>query len=591
MAAAVAEAGRLASASCDALPDPGDAPELLGAVYEATLVRERRRRAGSYFTPAPVARGLVRHALAGGPRPDEVVLDPACGAGVFLLAAVRALRSPGEPGAARPTAAACVAAVRGCDTDPAAVAVARLALAWWAWSDGGTVAWADPSDLRVGDGLAAAHDGGPAPAAATLVIGNPPFLTQLRQRTARSDRQRRALQQRFGVAAGGYVDTATLFLLAGLDAVVDGGRVVLVQPESMVVAAHGQAARAQLASRAELEALWVGGADVFAAGVRVCAPVLRRTAQPAPRSVQLLRGRHVEPDGRFDVDSPDRGAALTAGTWAPILAAARGVPRSALGGAGRRTLADLATATAGFRDQFYGLAPYVIELAAPRPGDGAVGRTGAVPPGFAPLVTSGSITVEGPGRGDRPRRFNGVRYQRPAVDLQRLQVGDAALHAWVTARLRPKVLVAAQAPVLRMAVDPRGELVPSVPVITVEPLDEDDLWLVAAVLGAPVVSLEVAHRCAGAGLSAAALRVSARQLLDLPVPDDDSAWRKAAGTLRRAVERATDAEPNAVGVVPSLQGLLGPVMATAYGVPREAAEQAQRWWEGRCGRHRPATFL
>ena len=43
-----------------------------------------RRRRGAFFTPPDVAAGLVGHVVRGG-----TVVDPACGAGVFLLAAAR----------------------------------------------------------------------------------------------------------------------------------------------------------------------------------------------------------------------------------------------------------------------------------------------------------------------------------------------------------------------------------------------------------------------------------------------------------------------------------------------------------------------
>jgi len=41
-----------------------------------------RRRRGAFFTPPDVATALVGHGVGGG-----TVVDPACGAGVFLLAA------------------------------------------------------------------------------------------------------------------------------------------------------------------------------------------------------------------------------------------------------------------------------------------------------------------------------------------------------------------------------------------------------------------------------------------------------------------------------------------------------------------------
>ena len=290
-------------------------PHLLGLVYEAALSASARRRGGVFYTPGSVARGLVELACdgvagsspagdgtVGGSAGLAVVADPAMGSGAFLLAAAELFRQ--RSGA---TGAACVAALRGCDIDPGAVTVGRTALAWWAWMIDGVPCWPSPDAVRSGDGLALPGPGGPPTGVVDVVVGNPPFLNQLQGDTARTAASRQFLQRRFGDAAKGYVDTALLFVLAGLDLVADGGRVVLVQPESTLVAAHGAPARAEIERRARLEGLWIGGGDVFAAGVRVCAPVLRRvreTASPGASAgpVRLWVGVSVTPSGRIDRD-------------------------------------------------------------------------------------------------------------------------------------------------------------------------------------------------------------------------------------------------------------------------------------------------
>lgn len=557
--------------------DPVEVAHLLASVYEVALPRPQRRGGGVFYTPPSVAHRLVALAFDGLPLHDPIVLDPACGAGTFLVAAADRLHRHGGR-----DAPACVAAMHGRDVDGDAVAVARTALAWWCWQRSGLVAWPGPM-LRVGDGLAPVGEGGPPPGAATVVVGNPPFLNQLQGRTARAVQARTRAHDRFGVAAKGYVDTAVLFLLAGIDAVADGGRVVLVQPESTVVTSHAAAARAEVARRTSLEAMWFGGSGIFAAGVRVCAPILRRDPQPVEpaegvepvaqvervepaegRAIGLLEGPDVTPSGRFDIDSPSRRRRIHAGDWAPLLAAARGVPSVEVQAAG--TLGDLAGATAGFRDQFYGLVPFVVE-------DGCATRA-------APLVTSGLIDPAGHAWGHRPVRFAGRRWQRPVVDLDALAAGDARLHDWVTRRLRPKLLLATQTRVLHAAADPAGRLVPSVPVISVEPHDADDLWLVAAVLWAPVLSVLAAERFAGAGLSATALRLSARQVLSLPTPQETGPWQRAAALLRVGDTTATRCELNGDGQVERRLGDVARLMAAAYRVAPEAVEQANRWWQG-----------
>ena len=79
--------------------------------------------------------------------------------------------------------------------------------------------------------------------------------------------------------------------------------------------------------------------------------------------VVLQRGREQGPVARWRgpemaplEDAP--AAAVGGPTWAPLIADAAGVPAVALAG-GHGRLGDLATATAGFRQHFYGLVPFV----------------------------------------------------------------------------------------------------------------------------------------------------------------------------------------------------------------------------------------
>ena len=122
--------------------DDADAvdPEMLGRVFEGLMVRDRRRRQGTYFTPRRLLRATVARALAAAlPGRDAAalarirVLDPAVGSGAFLLEVLhrleraRAERCPEERPAARRRAI-----VRdnlfGVDLDPMAVRLAELRL-------------------------------------------------------------------------------------------------------------------------------------------------------------------------------------------------------------------------------------------------------------------------------------------------------------------------------------------------------------------------------------------------------------------------------------------------------------------------------
>lgn len=171
----------------------------------------------------------------------------------------------------------------------------------------------------------------------------------------------------------------------------------------------------------------------------------------------------------------------------------------------------------------------------------------------APLITSGLIDVNRCHWGARPVRFARQRYAAPRVDIGRL---DPALAAWATRRLVPKVLVATQTRVIEAVVDAAGAWLPSVPVITVTPRRRDDEWRIAAVLAAPPVSAWAAATYLGCGLSGSALKLSASQVVGLPLPS--TPWDDAVEALRSgAVDRAAE------------------LMCAAYEVDDPAV---LRWW-------------
>ena len=387
-----------------------------------------------------------------------------------------------------------------------------------------------------------------------LVVGNPPFLGQLNRHSARDRPAAAALVARLGPAAQGYVDSSALFLLAAVRATRPGGQVALLQPESLLVAAHAQPLRAAVVADADLVGLWLAGPRLFDAHVRVCAPVLvvGRAQGPTVRTWT----------GRTAVEGPGLGADLVVDrpTWAAVVATARGVPRCDPRRAGR--LGDEATATAGFRDQFYGLAPFVGEAADAPPSAGAGEGVAAWPR----LITSGLVDPVVVRWGRSPTRFAGRDLAAPVVDLAALEAADARLGAWVRRRLVPKLVVAAQSSVLEAAVDEAGRWVPSVPCIAVAaPVER--LWHLAAVLNSPVATAWALERFGGAGLSPNAVKLSAGQVLDVPLPVGGADWDEAAARLRAApAERAS---------------LLAAAraMGRAYGIVD--GEALVRWWEAR----------
>ncbi|MFA5120737.1 Eco57I restriction-modification methylase domain-containing protein [Zavarzinia sp.] len=193
-----------------------DAP---GAAYEALLdlpAGHRRKTSGSYYTPAPLVDALLDRVLApvldrAAHSADPVaalsairVLDPACGAGHFLLAAGRRiavrLRRAGRADDAFALAAACLA---GVDLDPLAVDLTRAALRLEAGR---------PVESRIlcGDALLGLIDGGVLERglpdeAFDLRAGDDPVVARALARRNRAEAPPVQAGDRWGAAADAYV--------------------------------------------------------------------------------------------------------------------------------------------------------------------------------------------------------------------------------------------------------------------------------------------------------------------------------------------------------------------------------------------------
>lgn len=491
--------------------EPG-AVDDLGAVHESLV--DGRGASGTFYTPPALVDWVLDRALPDDGRPH--VLDPACGAGHFLVAVVRRLVARGID----PTTA--VGLVHGVDLDPVAVAITTLRLRVLAPD-------ADPDglDLRVADGLGA-HPRAPY----DVVIGNPPFLGQLKSRTASAP----------VTGFGPYTDTSAVFLAHAVTLVRPGGVVALVQPVSLLAARDAAPARAAVRAAGAVTAFWSSPTPVFgAAAVLTCAPVV--TVGAAQGAVPTWSGAGFVPGP--EIAMPDT---TTVTEWGALAAPSVGIPPVTPTTAG--TLGDLGACTADFRDQYYGLVPFVR--------DGGPGT---------PLVTSGLIDPARNRWGEVETRFAKTRYAAPTVDLDALHA-DGRLSSWASARLVPKLLVATQGRVIEAVVDVDGAWLPSVPVLTLT-VPPDRVWHALAVLLAPPVVALAAARYLGTALAPTAIKLSARQVAALPLPADLAAW-DAGADLARAAQQVADAER------PAALRACAEAMCTAYD-----DHAALAWWVDR----------
>ncbi len=541
-----------------------------------------RRRQGSHYTPAALVDWVLGETLRAhggrGASAPTTVLDPACGAGNFLLAAAERLACSGGPRITDVLARS----VFGIDVDEPAVALCRARLAELIPRD------AQPAERRAVEAALAQHivvgdaldgrtiDALVADAAATphagafdLVVGNPPFLNQLERATAASRARAAELRERFGGAIGGYADLAGAFLLEALRVVRAGGAVGFVMPQSFLAAGDAGAVRARVLEQASMRALWTANERLFEdASVRVMAVVLRRGGGAGPQPLRRAFGAGFEPLEPRAVETP-----IGDEPWSPLLSDAIGVPTlqaSGVAGDGVDTIGSIARATADFRDQFYGLRGAIRDLAEPQ--QGACAR-------LPRLVSTRHVDLARESWGAVDARILGARYRHPRVDLAAL-AEVRGMTAWAEARLVPKVIVATQTKVVEAVVDERGEWLPLVPLITVtleaEAVERGiDLWMLAAAIASPVVVARAASRYYGTALSGAAIKLSARQLLEMPLPSERASWRESAEALREAArEMAGDARRAALE-------RFARVSCAAHGLAAADADAVVAFWRAR----------
>jgi hypothetical protein len=356
--------------------------------------------------------------------------------------------------------------------------------------------------------------------------------------------------------AGPYTDTASLFAALATSIVAPGGRVALVVPRSFLVARDAGPARAASTRSSALVHLWLPGRPVFGAAVDVCVPVWER--RPGSRPRQVARSVGVPP-----VPAPVASPTAGPGSWSRLLSGLRDEPAvpslDGLRSAG--VLGDHCTVTAGFRDQFYGLIPYVVD----DPDLDLDDRT------HAPLVTSGLIDPARSAWGAREMRYGGRRWAAPRVDVAAVAAAGGSLARWVQRKRVPKLLVAAQTRAIEAVADPHGTWLPSTPVATVVPLGGMP-WHVLAVLLSPVATLSALHGNRGSGLSPDAIRLPPATLRALPTPAGRSSWDAGAASVREASRAEGPAARSALLEAGAAS------MCHAYGI--EPAH-AVPWWKER----------
>lgn len=273
-------------------------PDGLGPAYESRLAAAQVRRVrGAFYTPVHVAEAIVAETLApwlSRPLTGLLrlrVLDPAAGAGIFLLAAGRAIAAAATRAAPhlpperlrRAVARWCL---NGIDQDPVAVQLCRLAL---------TAEFGHPGRIVRADSLAAEA---PVDRRFDAVIGNPPFLSVKRGHLA-ADAAR--LRRRFALAVGQW-DSYMLFVERGLALLRDGGRLGYVLPRPALTNAQAEPLRRHLFATGGIESVIDLGAPFADAGVETVGVIACRGTLPPTVRLATLRADGVRLDAELPVD-------------------------------------------------------------------------------------------------------------------------------------------------------------------------------------------------------------------------------------------------------------------------------------------------
>ena len=532
--------------------------------------RSQRKAQGSHYTPRSLVEYVLRestHELAHVPRS---VIDPACGSGNFLVAAARELIARGAPS----MESVLTHSIYGVDIDERAVELCRDALLALllestpiAARDRVAIALerhvvcADAIELDFGARIGIAKF--------DWVLGNPPFLNQLEISTAHSRTRAKRIAQLTGGAVSRYTDVAAAFLLLGLDLLAPGGRLGFVMPQSFLASADARKARDAAVKNARLRSVWACTERMFdGATVQVCAITLSK------QNDALAASRDDEHDAAsvcvafgvsFDALPVVHGFDFAnTPTWSPLIAAGFGVPACVLQLKSTRVVGEIARATADFRDQFYGLRGAIVE------------RAQELSSQFPRLVTTKHIGLAECTWGAVNVRVHGIKHVHPCVDRAALE-RDSAMNAWVHTRLIPKILVATQTRVMEAWVDEEGSVLPLVPLLTVVARDdgECDLWMIAAALASPVIAARAVALYSGSALSSRAIKLSARQLVEMPLPIEQSAWQESAQLFRDASRAPDLAQRN------KILERYAHASIRAYGLGKVDLEDVLRFWRER----------
>jgi adenine-specific DNA-methyltransferase len=226
-----------------------DPTELLGWLYQFSIPEHIRKRFGHFYTSHEIVSSMLDGVgFTGAACLQCRIIDPACGAGAYVIEATRRVLAVAETQDLSPaeTCDAVQRAIHGLDLNPLGVLLTETALALLMapqiarLPDGAEVKPLHlyvTDSLRTGELRAEAHAdvaedikarAGEYESGFDYVVANPPYA-KLPSRLMTPEQLRR-----FSATTYGHPNLYGLFLQVGVELLADGGRLAFINPKSFV---------------------------------------------------------------------------------------------------------------------------------------------------------------------------------------------------------------------------------------------------------------------------------------------------------------------------------------------------------------------